>query len=67
MSPVVQRRSSVLDGGAVGGEEFTAGGGEVVEHVRVALDDRFDGGLRLLHDLPDHLLGGGSGDLAEQR
>ncbi|CAM5735098.1 hypothetical protein SFUMM280S_04366 [Streptomyces fumanus] len=56
-----------LDGRAVGGEQFAAGGGEVVEDVRVALDDGFDGGLGLLHDLPDDLLGGRSGDRAEQR
>lgn len=39
----------------------------MVEDVRVAFDDGFDGGLRLLHDLADDLLGGGSGDRAEQR
>ncbi|GAA3237648.1 hypothetical protein GCM10020256_57290 [Streptomyces thermocoprophilus] len=39
----------------------------MLEDVRVALYHRFDGGLGLLHDLADHLLGGGPGDRAEQR
>ena len=56
-----------LDRGAVGGEQFVARGGEVVEDVRVAFDDGLDRGLGLLDDLLHHLLGGGSGDRAEQR
>lgn len=42
-------------------------GREVVEDVRVALDDGLHGGLGLLDDLADHLLGGRSGDRPEQR
>src|SRR5690606_17498042 len=57
----------VLDRGAVGGEEFVARGGEVVEDVRIALDDGFHGGLRLLDDLAHDLLRRGPGDRAEQR
>src|SRR4051794_18786520 len=56
-----------LDRGTVGGEELAPRGGEVVEDVRIAFDDRLDRGLGLLHDLLDHLLGGGSGDAAEER
>ena len=48
-----------LDGGAVGGEQFAAGGREVVEDLRVALDDRLDGRLRLRDQLLCHALRGG--------
>src|ERR1044072_2254702 len=54
-----------LDRGTVGGEELAPRGGEVVEDVRVAFDDRLDRGLGLLDDLLDHLLGGGSGAATE--
>lgn len=39
----------------------------MVEDVRVAFDDGFDGGLGLPDDLADHLLGRAPGDRAEQR